>query len=270
MVTKSIQAVCSEVLDCGYSIIEDFLDKKTIDQSQKALRWLNLGPRERIANIKDDLFYNISYSDYILEVAKLFFDEEAKPIQSLLFKYPTQQLIHQDTVHFSTYPNDMMLACWIALEDVCLENGTLEYIPYSHLLPTFSKYDFPTEHRDRGLKSKDLIKAAYCKYENNLQRTIKSLNLRPKYLSCKAGTAFIWHPRLWHGGSKPRNETLTRYSYVTHYEAAETPIYLKHFNGLPLLPRLENPKDLKSQKQLYRYGIFSFANRLAKILTLHI
>jgi len=228
---------------------------------------LNQGPRERIVNIKNNLFHAISYNNYILDIANSFFKEEAKPIQSLLFKYPTQQLIHQDTVHFSTYPNDMMLACWVALEDVSPENGTLEYIPYSHLLPTYSKYDFPRENKRSHTKDKGSSKTAYSKYEDNLQRAIKNLGLKTKHLSCKAGTAFIWHPRLWHGGSKPINETLTRYSYVTHYEAALTPIYLKHFTGLTLFPRLQNPKDLKSQKHLYRQGLFSFSKRLIKILT---
>ena len=92
--TKSVQSICTEISERGYSIIEDFLDKETIDDSQKLISSLNQGPRERIVNIKNNLFHAISYNNYILDIANSFFKEEAKPIQSLLFKYPTQQLIH--------------------------------------------------------------------------------------------------------------------------------------------------------------------------------
>ena len=39
-----------------------------------------------------------------------------------------------------------MLACWVALEDINYDKGPLHYIPRSHLLPSFTKYECPRRH----------------------------------------------------------------------------------------------------------------------------
>lgn len=248
--------VLRQLRNQGFAVIDGFVNEDDLVGLQDLFSKLTADRGTRVVNYSHDLVHTLSYDPFVLELSSAFFGEPSVPIQSLAFKYPTQQPIHQDTVHFSTYPQDLMMACWVALEDVSSLNGTLEYIPYSHLLPTFSKYDFPRGDAEQSYKA----------YESNLRLAVERLGLKVEKLDCKAGTAFVWHPRLWHGGSTPTNPSLTRFSYVTHYEASRSPVYLKHFGGLPLLPRLQSPKALATGQPLLRYGAFSMLRRFLRAL----
>jgi hypothetical protein len=259
-------AVKAELLERGFIALPDFLPASVIQSFREIFSALKLGPGERLTNLGDEAFLQLSYNPYILDICNEFFGERASPMQSLTFKYPTSQSFHQDTVHFSTFPADLMLACWIALEDVSVANGTLMYVPFSHLLPTYSKYEFPLAYRARTSKEHPHV-SSYHDYESRLSCAVNKLGLKVEYLSCRAGTAFIWHPRLWHGGCKPHNPTLTRFSYVTHYEASLSPIYLKHFSGLPFFPRLQNPADLRTRRPLYKFGPFSLMSRMLRLFS---
>ena len=257
----------NQLIEKGFVAIPDFLPQSDLLSFKSLFSSLDLGPGDRSRNLRHELLLKLSYHPFILDLCQNFFCEAALPMQSLSFKYPTTQSFHQDTVHFSTLPVDLMIACWIPLEDVSAKNGTLMYIPYSHLLPTFSKYEFPLVRRSRSSDSLSDQNKSYLLYESQIASAVSKLGLRVEYLSCKAGTAFIWHPRLWHGGCLPLDPNKTRYSYVTHYEAISSPIYLKHFSGMPFFPRLQNPRDLASRKPFLKYGPFSFLHRILRILT---
>ena len=173
------------------------------------------------------------------------------------FKYGSEQVIHQDTVHFSTFPRDLMLAAWVALEDIDIDQGPLTYIKNSHLLPTFSTYDFPQDSL--------CVNQRYKKYESEIINVISKFDLKQECFNAESGDVFIWHPRLWHGGSG-RSSSKTRLSQVTHYMASESPIYFKHFSKYNFIPRFQNPRDVSNNKSLYNYGLLSFLNRLIKII----
>jgi len=254
-----LQKIIDSINDNGYVILKNIIDKNLAQRvsdyilsSSDEERYTNHGSYCRDIN-------TIATDDFILRIAEQFFGEIAKPIQILNFKYGSEQAIHQDTVHFSTFPRDLMLAAWVALEDIDLDQGPLTYIKNSHLLPTYSTYDFP--HGAFNLDQR------YKQYEYEMLSAISKLNLEQKFFTAEQGDMFIWHPRLWHGGSG-RTGIKTRLSQVTHYMAKETPIYFKHFSDYKFIPRFQNPKDVISNKPLYDWGLITFMNRLIKNIVL--
>ena len=245
----------------GYLILRNFFPVNTIKKAAEYLEKNDYSSVSRITSYKKKAFLKISYDKNIIKLTENFFKEDTAAIQSLLFKYPSQQAIHQDTVHFSTYPRDLMIACWVALEDINEDQGPLQYIPKSHLLPTFTKYEFPNKHTHQNLNGN-----FYSAYEKELSNLVMELDFKAVKFCAKAGDCFLWHPRLWHGGSAATSKNKTRYSYVTHYMAKETPIYFKHFQGINFFPRFQNPKELKDGKSLYKFGLFSMLKRIYKLI----
>tara|TARA_Y100001968_G_scaffold27155_1_gene21223 strand:+ start:4872 stop:5738 length:867 start_codon:yes stop_codon:yes gene_type:complete len=249
----------------GYCRLKGLITDQQISSAKEYLFNSKLTAKQRSTSSKEDFLLDISYDPRIIRIATRFFNEEAAPIQGLLFKYPSEQAIHQDTVHFSTMPRDKMMAYWVALEDVSFDQGPLTYIANTHLLPTFTKYEMPLGG-STSLGNNKNIREDYEKYTEELSLAIKRLKLETFTFEAKAGDAFVWHPRLWHGGGEVINKDKTRYSYVTHYMAKDTPVYIKHFRGLTYLPRFENPRDLATDKPLYKFGILSLLVRFLKLI----
>ena len=257
-----IQKCVDSLNDNGYLILKNLISLKKVEDFQRYMKSLSLGPKERITSHHHPFLLEISNNKKVLNIASTFFKENAAPIQGLLFKYTTQQAIHQDTVHFSTFPRDLMLAAWVALEDITIHNGPLEYIPNSHLIPSFSHYEYPKRYNHRNKKRISCNE----QYEKEISQLIEKLRLKKSTFLAKAGDCFMWHPRLMHGGNQDPKEKLTRYSYVTHYMATKTPIYFKHFGGLNFIPRLQSPRNINTRKKLYELGFISMIKRLIKLL----
>ena len=257
-----IEKCVNSLNDNGYLILKNLISLEKVKNVQKYIDSLSLGPKERITSDNHPSLLEISNNKKVLRIASAFFKENAAPVQGLLFKYPTQQAVHQDTVHFSTFPRDLMLAAWVALEDITIDNGPLEYIPNSHLIPSFSHYEFPSRHTIRNKNNKNYNE----QYAKEISQLIEKLRLKKSFFLAKAGDCFIWHPRLMHGGNQTPKEKLTRYSYVTHYMATKTPIYFKHFGGFNFIPRLQSPKNINNRKKLYKFGAISMIKRLIKLL----
>ncbi len=57
------------------------------------------------------------------------------------------------------------------------------------------------------------------KYSPRLMSLINEAGLEPFYYTPKAGSVLIWHEVLAHGGSRRKNDELTRRSMVSHYFA---------------------------------------------------
>jgi len=266
LTSKKVEEILKSVNTNGYMLLKGIIPPKTVELASAYLDNSDLGPLERETSPLYQPLMAISYNSTILRIISRFFSEEALPMQGLLFKYPTTQPLHQDTVHFSTFPRDMMMAFWVALEDISIEQGPIAYVPKSHLLPTFSSFEFPSVSNRYFAKGEDIEKS-YEMYEDELRHAADQLNLKPLKFIAKAGDGILWHPRLWHGGCTSIVEGKTRYSYVTHYMASKTPIYLKHFNGIPLIPRFQNPRELLTGRPLYRAGLLSIISRYIKLLS---
>jgi hypothetical protein len=139
-----------------------------------------------------------------------------RPMQTLNFKYGTSQRIHSDLIHFSTFPQGLMLGVWVALEDIHVDSGPLLVYPGSHKTPMVYFDDLGINSTALSQQG-TLLEKGYAQYEQKLQEQVLSKLPPPKMGIIKKGDAFVWNGNLYHGGSPIVDPSRTRMSQVTHY-----------------------------------------------------
>ena len=76
----------------------------------------------------------------LLHWIRVLMEREPKPLQTIASHKGTQQGIHSDSIHMTTYPLGYLSAAWIACEDIDPDSGPLVFYPGSHRLAyVFSK-----------------------------------------------------------------------------------------------------------------------------------
>lgn len=158
------------------------------------------------------LLRDLSLDTKVLDFLKLMYQRTPVPFQTITFNFGSNQPLHSDLLHFSTMPQRWMSACWIALEDMDEDNGTLSYVPTSHKLPIFEFYDLNIKAPKFGEQFE-----SYAEYEEFVRQLVESKKLKTEKLICKKGQALIWAANLFHGGTEIKDENRSRYSHVTHY-----------------------------------------------------
>src|SRR5580700_9863359 len=170
-------------------------------------RYLN--PHKKIG-----AFCRILKHPELLRYIRLLMEREPKPLQTIAAHKGSQQGLHSDSIHMTTYPLGYLTAAWIAFEDIDPACGPLVYYPGSHRLPyVFSK--------DVGIGEQDLKNHGYEpyqeRYEPYIRRLVERHGLEPHYFHARKGDVLIWHANLIHGGSTRRNLALSRRSAVCHF-----------------------------------------------------
>jgi hypothetical protein len=163
---------------------------------------------------KSGAFCQILKHPRLLHWLGLLTEREPKPLQTITSHKGSQQGVHSDSIHMTTYPLGYLTAAWIAFEDIHPDSGPLVYYPGSHKLPyVFSK--------DVGLDSGEFGRSGYGsyqeKYEPFIRQVIESGELEPRYFHARKGDVLIWHANLLHGGSPRRNMQLSRKALVCHF-----------------------------------------------------
>lgn len=129
----------------------------------------------------------------------------------------TQRNWHQDGYLNPDSNRDFYAAAWIALDDIDPDSGPFEFIPGSHrmfppirnermlaaLKPEERGPDWPT-HSERVLTPL-------------FEQVMREGNLQPERFIAQKGDVLIWHARLLHRGSRPRNPNLERRACIAHY-----------------------------------------------------
>jgi len=158
------------------------------------------------------LLRDLSLNNKVLNFINLLYQRKPVPFQTITFNYGSNQPLHSDLLHFSSMPQRWMTACWIALEDMDENNGTLSYVPESHKLPIFEFYDLNIKAPKFGEQFE-----SYSEYEEFVRQLVESKKLKTETLQCKRGHALIWASNLLHGGIEIKDVSRSRYSHVTHY-----------------------------------------------------
>jgi len=145
---------------------------------------------------------------------RLLMEREPRPLQTITSHKGSQQALHSDSIHMTTYPLGYLTAAWIAFEDIHPDSGPLVYYPSSHKLPyVFSK--------DAGISESDYKANGYAayqeKYEPHIRELVREHGLRPAYFHARKGDVLIWHANLVHGGSQRNNLQLSRRALVCHF-----------------------------------------------------
>jgi hypothetical protein len=158
----------------------------------------------------------------LLRAIHLLMDREPKPLQTIAAHKGSQQGLHSDSIHMTTYPLGYLSAAWIAFEDISPDSGPLVYYPGSHRLPyVFSK--------EVGITEDDFRNEGYgpyhAKYEPYILKLVERHHLEPHYFHAKKGDVLIWHANLIHGGSARRNLELSRRSVVCHFFVKNAFVY---------------------------------------------
>jgi hypothetical protein len=155
---------------------------------------------------------SIALNPRIIEILSALYGRKVFPFQTLNFPVGTQQQIHSDSAHFSSFPERFMCGVWVALEDIGIDQGPLVYLPGSHSWPLYTN-----EHL--GVNT-SFLRNEFEHY-GNLQSVWKHLiakrGIEPKRFLARKGQALIWMANLLHGGDRQNDLSLTRWSQVTHY-----------------------------------------------------
>jgi hypothetical protein len=223
--------LCRYWAENGYVILPGLIDNATLDEVWEAYeRAIHAG---KIALLPDPAadgdpfpgrFLNphkklgalcrILKHTGLLNSIHLLMEREPKPLQTIASHKGSQQGLHSDSIHMTTYPLGYLTAAWIAFEDIHPDSGPLEYYPGSHRLPyVFSK--------DVGITEGDFKREGYASYQSRYEPYIRNLiathALKPHYFHARKGDVLIWHANLIHGGSPRRNLTLSRRAMVAHF-----------------------------------------------------
>ena len=210
----------------GYAVI-DFPDAQFDDRIDRIKG--NLGPRYGIAlddaqadktrglrriqdawQFDEDVKAIAGNPDLLVLLSKLY-GRQAFPFQTLNFPVGTQQAVHSDSVHFSSLPERFMCGVWVAMEEVPAEAGPLFYVKGSHKWPIVTNAMIGR----RGYGSE--ANSAQTPFAEAWAALCSANAAKEEPFLARKGQALIWTANLLHGGSRQIDNTLTRWSQVTHY-----------------------------------------------------
>ncbi|WP_152286389.1 phytanoyl-CoA dioxygenase family protein [Flavicella marina] len=225
---KKIQDALLDWSTNGYSVISNFFSEKEVDSINFEIDDLiSSGVLKPRYNGKKYMFAN-RFSEKINEIAngkmkrilEVLLSREVELFQTINFNTGSEQRTHSDSVHMTTFPKGNLIATWVALEDVTIDDGPLHYYPGSHKLPYIMNEDYDNS----GSKFK-LGKKSYHAYEDKVEEVLFRSKLKKKTFLAKKGDMLIWHGNLMHGGNKVNIEGNTRKSMVFHYYAKDVICY---------------------------------------------
>jgi len=226
---RSIQDQILKWPDNGFAILSNFFNSEAVDQinseidlllSTKKVDFNYTNKKIMFAFRQSETIRKIVYSPDLLKILTFIIGKEVIPFQTINFIKGSEQKVHSDSVHMTTFPLGYLIAVWIALEDTNLENGPVFYYPGSHKLPYLLNDGF-----DNGGSSYQLGPTPYRNYEKKMGEIIEKSPFEKKTFFAKKGDVLIWHANLAHGGLPVINRELTRKSMVIHYYCKDVICY---------------------------------------------
>ncbi|HVU03073.1 MAG TPA: phytanoyl-CoA dioxygenase family protein [Polyangiaceae bacterium] len=166
---------------------------------------------------------HVCFHPKLLRFIGLVFDSPVVAAQQLLFQRSNQHPVHQDTSVVCMEDPLLMVATWVALEDVVRGRGELTFYAGSHRI---EPYVFPDGSR-RLIPERDDAE----KVKAHLLSECARLHCEKHDFIAKKGDVFLWAADLVHA-SNPRTlpEEETRLSVVTHYCPKSTKPYWFRFH----------------------------------------
>lgn len=129
----------------------------------------------------------------------------------------TQRNWHQDGYLNPDLVQDHYVAAWIAVDDVSEDAGPFEFVAGSHRIWDPIRYGLMLEALGEDgtddnwpYRSEELLTPFF-------EREIAARDLRVEQFVPVKGEILLWHPRLLHRGSTPKNPELERRAIIAHY-----------------------------------------------------
>jgi phytanoyl-CoA hydroxylase len=123
--------------------------------------------------------------------------------QNMLFDKSVGTVDHADTWYLDTAPKGLMIAAWIALEDIDPESGSFFVVPGSHRI-------------ELAENDRTQIKDHY-QYAEFIRNYIETHQLRRVSPVLNKGDVLFWHPNTIHGSHSQQNVRKSRKSVTAHY-----------------------------------------------------
>ena len=123
--------------------------------------------------------------------------------QNMLFDKSTGTVDHSDTWYLDTMPEGLMIAVWIALEDIHEDAGRFFVIPKSNKLKL-----------EQNSSEKISDHYEYAKFIDDYVNSKKLFRYAPPL---KKGDVLFWHPNTIHGSFSQVSSSKSRKSITCHY-----------------------------------------------------
>ena len=129
----------------------------------------------------------------------------------------TERAWHQDDYLNPPHVNSWYAAVWMALEDIHPDSGPFEYVPGSHRWPLMrgSKVRKHMPWRQATRPEWPQLSEAFVVPAIDAEIVRRGAEVRS--FIAKRGDVLIWHGRLLHRGSKPKQPGMLRKSLISHY-----------------------------------------------------
>lgn len=218
------EAICNWKKN-GFMIFEKYFSDEQSDGINKEIERLLSDKKSNINDFNKIMFANkqsefikaITLDKRINDILSFILGKEVVPFQTINFIKGSEQRTHSDSIHMTTYPLGYLIAIWIALEDINLEQGPLSYYPGSHTMDYVLNEDY--NKGSSALKIGD--DKHYSAYEDKIADVVKQSGISKQIFSAKKGDVLVWHANLLHGGEPIVNPSSTRKSMVVHYFAKD-------------------------------------------------
>ena len=158
-----------------------------------------------------------------LEIVSLLLGRPTRPFQTIAFFVGSEQGVHSDSIHMTTYPEGYLVGAWAAAEDIHPDSGPLVYYPGSHRLPYYLSQEVGITPEETTFENP--WESYVTKYEPFVAELVESQGLEPLVYTPKKGDLLLWHANLLHGGTARRDRERSRKSIVCHYFAEDAVCY---------------------------------------------
>ena len=243
-------------IEHGYVVIKNAVDYATIDSLLEEINRIPMTTRKYVAGSNNEscfaeaVFDNPAYrvldvhvnsvfarkvmfAKEILRFLEIIFEADALAFQTLLFRYGSQQGVHQDGAYVVVDPPLNFAASWVALEDVVEGAGELIYYAGSHKNEEFI---FGNNRKHFQINVDGI--PAHDAFLGHLEAQAEKHNQPRTTFLANKGDALIWAADLAHGGTvATKSPQPTRLSLVTHYcpvDARPSYFDLDDFNSIIL------------------------------------
>jgi hypothetical protein len=130
------RAVESDVLDEAWAGYEAAIRDGTVPLPAEPARPNDPFPgRFQDPHMKVPALCSVMRHPNVMRWVKLLLGREPAPFQTITCHKGSQQGVHSDSIHMTTYPLGYLAAAWVAFEDIHPDSGPLVFYPGSHRWP---------------------------------------------------------------------------------------------------------------------------------------
>lgn len=206
----------------GYAVLRGFFNETQVKEVNEEIEELLEAKKVSLRYANRKIMFShrnarsvkkLGYDIRLLDILEGLLDGKPELYQSINFpNFGSEQRMHSDSIHLTTYPKGGMVGVWVALEKIDNNNGPISYFPGSHKLDYAMNEAYDNEGDFWRIGDKD-----YIAYEDMIEESVKDKSFEKKIFLAEPGDVLIWHANLLHAGEPQLDKSRTRKSLVMHY-----------------------------------------------------